>query len=151
MQVFTIDCYYNLVEAKDVIHRWLMTTKRILRRLAHGQRGGLLLETVVAVAILGVVGSAVLAGVQTSSISKGQFDAQSTAENILRNQMEYLYEQAYEPPSGTYLTVASPPGYSVTTEALVYEETSTDIETVRVTVYKDGQPLKTMETLRANR
>lgn len=134
-----------------MIPHQLRVIKRILRHLACGQRGGLLVETVVALALFGILGTAVLASVQTSSISKGVFDEQSMAENILRNQMEYVFEQPYESPGETYLTVAIPDGYSVTVEALEYEATSADIETVQVTVFKDGQQVKVLQTLRANR
>ena len=126
-----------------------------MRKLCSSQHGFSVVEVIVSVAILSMamatLGTAVPAGVQTSSMSKHKFDDQSMAENILRNQMEYVFEQTYEAPSGTYLTVATPEGYSVTVEALEYEATSSDIETVRVTVFKGGQQVKVLETLRANR
>lgn len=129
----------------------LTIAKRILRHLICGQRGSTLVGILCAIGLFGLVATAVLNGVQTSSTAKSLFDTQSTAENIVRNQMEYVFEQPYQPPPGTYLTTTPPAGYSVTAEALVYEETNTDIETVRVTVYKEGQQVKVLETLRCNR
>lgn len=122
-----------------------------LLRLLRGQRGSLLVETVVALSVFGVLGTAVLSGVSTSYVSKRTFEVHSTAENILRNQMEYVFEQAYVPPPGTYLTVTPPATYSVTAQALVYDASSTQIETVRVTVSKEGQQVKVLDSLRSNR
>ena len=122
-----------------------------------GQRGALLLETVVSLTVFGVLGSAVLSGVQTSHISKRNFDAQSEAENLVRNQLEHALEQPYKawPTSGNiyYDAVTSTPsGYTITAEALQYStSTDTKIETIRVTVTHDGQTIKVFETIRTDR
>ena len=120
---------------------------------ARGQTGGLLVETVVALTVFGVLGSVVLSGVQTSHISKRNFDSQSVAENLVRNQMESTLEQTYKGWPDTYDAVTSlPAGFSVTAQALQYStSTDTDIETVRVTVTHQGQTVKVFETIRTNR
>ena len=118
-----------------------------------GQTGGLLIETIVALTVFGVLGSAVLSGVQTSFNSKRNFDSQSVSENLVRNQMEYVLEQTYKPWTDVYDPVTSTPaGYSIVADALQYG-TSTDpnIETVRVTVTHQGQTVKVFETIRTNR
>ena len=132
-------------EKADALRQWL-------RHLLRNQRGALLLETVVALTVFGVLGTTVLSSVHTSYLSKTQFDIGSEAENIVRNQMEYVLEQPYKPWVDTYLTITPPAGYSVLAEALQYS-TSTDanIETVRITVNHDAQPVKVFETIRANR
>ena len=120
---------------------------------ARGQTGGLLIETVVALTVFGVLGSAVLSGVQTSFISKGNFDSQSVAENLVRNQMEGALDQTYKAWPSTYdAATSTPPGYVVTTDALQYgTSTDTNIQTVRVTVTHQGQTIKVFETVRTNR
>ena len=131
---------------------------RVLRsvrmtRLARGQAGGLLIETVVALTVFGVLGSAVLSGVQTSFLSKGKFDVQSVAENLVRNQMESALQKTYKAWPDTYDAVTSTPaGFTVTAQALQYS-TSTDsnIQTVRVTVTHQGQTIKVFDTVRTNR
>jgi hypothetical protein len=115
------------------------------------QRGGLLVESVVSLSLLTIAGFAVFRGVQTSYIGRRVFDSQSTAENLIRNQLEYVFNQAYLVPGNSYLTVAAPTGYSVTAQAVVYDISSADVETISVTVYQGGQPIKTLETLRSNR
>lgn len=122
-----------------------------LRKLLRGQGGTLLVEVTVAVVVLGSLGTALMAGVQTGHIAKRNFETQSLAENIIRNQMEHVFEQAYVSPPATYLTINPPADYTVTAEALVYDASSSKIELVRVTVFKSGQQVKAVETLRANR
>ncbi len=115
------------------------------------QRGGLLVELVAVMGAFAVLGSAVLGGVQTSSASKRIFDVNSEAENIARNEMENAFAQPYLPPGQTYTSIIPPPGFLVTTEALVFSATSSDISLVRVTVERDGRTLKVLETHRAKR
>ena len=133
------------VERVGAVRQWL-------RHLLRNQRGTLLLETVVALTVFGILGTAVLSSVQTSYISKRQFDIQSESENIVRNQMEYVFEQPYKPWVDTYLTITPPTAYSVLADALQYG-TSTDpnVETVRITVNHYGQAVKVFETIRTNR
>ena len=110
-----------------------------------------MVEVTVALVVLGSLGTALMAGIQTGHIAKRQFEVQSLSENMIRNQMENVFELAYVPPPTIYSTVALPPDYTVTAEALVYDPSSPNIETIRVTVFKRGEIVKTVETLRANR
>ena len=99
------------------------------------------------------MGSVVLSGVQTSFISKRNFDFQSVAENLVRNQMETTLEKTYKAWPDTYDAVTSTPaGFTVAAQALQYS-TSTDsnIQTVRVTVTHNGETIKIFETVRTNR
>ena len=122
-----------------------------LQRMLRNQQGGLLFEVVVTLTVFGVLGTAVLGAVQTSYIGKRQFEADAEAENIIRRQLDYVWEQAYKVPGQTYLPITPPPGYSVTVESLTWDSGSTDVSTVRVTVDHDGQQVKVFETLRSNR
>ena len=124
-----------------------------LRRIASGQRGGLLLETVVALSVFGVVGTSLMSGVQTSYTTKTQFDIRSRAENIVRNEMEGVFAQAYKLPGQTYSTATTSDGFIVTSEAISYSTTSDPnlLETVRVTVQHGGLTVKVLEAARTNR
>ena len=134
--------------------QWLRIIKRVSRHLAGDQRGGLLVDALVATTLLGIIGTAVVGSVQSSYISEHKFDDQAMVENIVRNQMEYALEQAYQyhSPEGTpYETVTTPAGYSVTAKAFEYDEESNKIQTVQVTVLRDGQPVKVVDLLRCDR
>ncbi len=127
------------------------------------QRGSLLLETIILMSVFGLLGVAVLGAVQTSYFAKGKFDIQSTAENIARNQINYVFEQDYVPPAepepgAPYLSLPRPDsgyvlpdGFSVEAKALPHDDASNpNISRVQVRVLKDGQEVKLFETLRAN-
>ena len=133
------------------VHRWLF-------RRCRPQRGSLLLETIILMSVFGLLGVAVLGAVQTSYFAKGKFDVQSTAENIARNQIDYVFEQEYVPPTepgAPYLTLNNghtlPVGFSVEAKALPHEDASNpNISRVQVRVFKDGEEVRVLETLRAN-
>ena len=124
---------------------------RLWRNL-NGQRGGLLLETVVALSVFGVVGTSLMSGVQTSYTTKTQFDIRSRTENIVRNEMEAVFAQAYKPPGQTYSTATTSDGFVVTSEAIDYSTTSdSNLEIVRITVLHGGVTVKVLEAARTNR
>ena len=110
-----------------------MSIHRCLKQGCRAQRGSLLLETIILMSVFGLLGVAVLGAVQTSYFAKGKFDIQSTAENIARNQIDYVFEQDYLlPPTEVPLTERAlyiplprlnsdnvlPDGFSVEAEAL---------------------------------
>jgi len=113
-----------------------------------GCRGGLMLETVIAVAVLGLVGTAVLAGLSTTQSSGAKTEGQSVAENIARNQMEHIFALPFQDPPSTYSVVATPAGYGVTAQALQYVPGDVNIEKLVVTVTRGAQELLVLETLR---
>ena len=113
--------------------------RRRLWRLVNRQGGGLLLETVVALSVFGVVGTSLMSGIQTSYTTKTQFDIRSRAENIVRNEMEAVFAQAYKPPGQTYSTATTSDGFIVTSEAIDYSTSSdSNLEMVRITVQRGG-------------
>ena len=124
---------------------------RWIGRFLWKQHGTSLLETITTVAVLGLLGAAVLGAVQTSYVAKRQFDSQSTVENLIRNQVEYVFDQAYLPPGNSYLTIIPPDSYSLTAEALVFDESSVDIEIVQISLFHHGQPARVFDTIRTNR
>ena len=124
--------------------------RRPVRRL-RGQSGALLMEVTVTLAVFGVLGSAVLGAVQTSNVSKVHVDVESTANNLIRNQISYILEQPYQPPGEAYATITVPSGYSLNVETLTHDVSSTDIEKIRITVYQQGNQIEVREELRSNR
>ena len=110
------------------------------------------------ITVFSVLGTAILGAMHAGNTSKRQFEIESTAENLIRNQMESVFEQVYQNPEDSsispgvsYVGITPPDGFSLQTQALVYDVTTDDIEKVRVNVYHDGQLVKTPETVRAKR
>ncbi len=121
-----------------------------LRRRAESQAGAILMDAIVAIAALGVLGSGIAGAVQAGLVAQRQFEVQSMSENLLRNQLQYVFQQTYAPPGAAYQVIAAPPNYSLTAEAMPFDQTSTSIETVRITVLFEGRPFRVFETARAD-
>ena len=115
-------------------------------------RGSLLLETVVASMVFALVGVAVLSGLSITYRTGAMVNVHSTAENVARNQMEFVFSQSYEEPGSTpYPTYSTVPSdYSVTTSATEVDPLApdTEIERVNVAVTYDGQVIVSLSTLR---
>ena len=125
-----------------------LTAVRRLRTLPRNCRGALLMETVIAVMIFALVGTAVLFGVSTAHTSGATTERQSTAENIARNQMEYEFSLPYQNSPSSYPTIGVPQGYVVTCQAEEYVLGDPNIEKVIVTVTFDSTQQLVLETLR---
>jgi hypothetical protein len=115
---------------------------------AGGSRGQVLLETAVALSVFALVGTAVLVGVSLAHTTGSRVESQSVAENLARNQMEYVFSQPYQAPPAAYPTVSAPDGYTVSAVAEEYVLGDPNVEKVVVTVNRDGQSVLVLETLR---
>jgi len=138
---------YKIHKIKIDFMTW--TTRAI--DLARESAGSMLLETVVAVMVFGLVGTAVIGGLGTVNISGAKTESQSIAENIARNQMEYLFSQPYREPQQTpYPTVSVPTGYSVSTTLDFADTVNPDpeIEKMTATISHYAQVILTLETVR---
>lgn len=131
----------------------------LLRWLARDSSGQLLLETVVAISIFGLVGAAVLLGVRVAHNSTSLVENHSIAERLARNQMEYVFDQGFKAVGQSYDSIndapslfSVPAGYQVTAVAqqfLVADAYQGSVEKVVVTVSLDGNSVEVLETLRA--
>jgi len=123
-----------------------------LGMLARDSRGTILLETVIATIVFALVGTAVLAGLSTMYKSGSITEKQSIAENVARNQMEFVFSQPYREPQQTpYPTVSGiPASYSVVTTVEYADSVDPDPEVEKITVTSryDGQDVLTLQTLR---
>lgn len=118
------------------------------------------METVIALAMFSSAGTAVLLGVGAAHTSSDRVNASAVAENLARNQMEYVLSQTYVAPPGNYSSVADdvtlnlniPTGFAVTAAAQTYvadDGYSGSIEKVVVTITRDGQSILVLESLRS--
>ncbi len=109
----------------------------------------MLVEVVVAVGVFALVGTAVLAGMSTTHLSGAKTESQSVAENVARNQMEYVFSLPYQTPPGAYPTIVPPEGYDVSIASEEYVADDPNVEKLIVTVTRGGEETLTLETLRA--
>lgn len=119
-----------------------------------------LMETVIALAMFSSAGTAVLLGVGAAHRSSDVVNTNAVAENLARNQMEYVSSLAYVTPPGNYASIADdqsinlsiPSGFAVSAAAQSYvadDGLTGDIQKVVVTVTRDGQSILTLESLRS--
>lgn len=129
---------------------------RRLSRFIHGESGITLLETVIAVAILGTTAAAFLSGVAHSSKGVYTADVQATAESLARSQMEWAKNASYSYNATSYSTTPIPTtedyiNYSanITTESL--HEPDDGIQKITVTITCSGETVYTLEGYKVDR
>lgn len=110
-------------------------------------RGSIMMETVMAVVVFALVGTAVLAGLSTTHSSGARTESEALAENIARNQMESIFALPYQPPPYAFPPISTPAGYTVTATAEELVVGDPNIEKVVVTVSYWGRDTLTLETL----
>jgi Tfp pilus assembly protein PilV len=117
----------------------------------HSERGFALMEALIAVAILGMTLVVFVGGLSTGLIATGQADRLSTAHELARSQMEYTKNDAFNAAPYTYPTVTPPATYAVTSVASTIPGGDANIESVTVTVSKDGVAVFSLEGYKVNR
>lgn len=123
--------------------------KRVTKRgTLASSRGSLLIETAIALMLFVVIGGGLLLGLSRVRSSGLSTASESEAENLIRNQMEYVFSLPYLDPPSSYALVAAPGGYAVSANALEYVAGDPNIEKVVVQVTFGGKEVMTVETLR---
>jgi len=124
--------------------------RRLLaRRVALSDEEGVgLVESLLAVAIVGVALVAFLAAMSTGSMAVATADQRVTAESLARTQMENALGQTYAP---SYSAVAEPAGYTITiTVSGVGGRDQDEIQKITVEVDYDGNTV-TVVAYKVNR
>jgi type II secretory pathway pseudopilin PulG len=121
-------------------------------KLRRGEEGVGLVETLIAVAILGLALTALLSAVSTGSLATSRTEERVTAENMARSQLEYIKSQPYSTPPASYAVVTpSPGGYGLTAAAESIPDSDTSIEKIVVTVTRNGETLFVAEDYKVDR
>ena len=127
-----------------------------LNKFACSESGVTFIETLVALALLGIIAVAFLSGLATTSRATTIADEQTTAGSLARSQMEwgktvgYVYEATeYSPaeiPSGDDYA-----GYSATIDAEALHNPDEGIQKITVTVKHHDKEILQLEGYRADR
>jgi Tfp pilus assembly protein PilV len=115
------------------------------------QRGVILLETLVGVAVISTTVLTGLVALSTASIATDQVAEESTGGWIAVSQIESVRTQPYVNTGGTYTSVATPAGYSVQNTTSAYPGGNADIQIVTVTVSKGGQQILQKQVTKVRR
>ncbi len=130
------------------INKWLSRAKACL---VGDERGFGLVETLAAVAILGVAVVAFVIGLSTGSVTVREGNQELVAQSLAQTQLEYVKDYPYDPAATTYPTVDTPEGYSIGVEAGSISDTDTDIQRITVTISRDGEAILTVKDYKVNR
>jgi len=116
------------------------------------ERGAGLVESLVAVAIVGMALTSLVATLSAGSFAVHRTDKRVTAENLARAQLEYSKGQTYRVAPASYDTMAPlPAGYSVSAEASSIGGRDADLQKITVTVSYNGDTLLVMEGFKMKR
>ena len=117
----------------------------IARGLLRGQRGVSLIEVLVAVAILGLISTAYLSALVSSSKTQNVDQTLASAMHFAESQMEYVmkrpYAVSYPPDIKTAEISSKYPGYSVAISANEVNPGDASLQRICVTVSHDGRPI----------
>jgi prepilin-type N-terminal cleavage/methylation domain-containing protein len=130
-------------------------------RLSRRQRGFTLIETVVALGILGAIGVSFVAALNTSARLSRNLDEDVQAANLATAYVEAIKESPYAatyPNAGDGIYV--PPQYSVTIDMAysndggdtwVYTYTDETFQRITILVSREGRPVLSLCTYRSQR
>jgi type II secretory pathway pseudopilin PulG len=115
------------------------------------QKGLGLVETLVAVAILGTAVVAFIAALSAGSIAVGAQDEEVVIQGLARSQLEYTKSYTYIPGAKSYPTISTPENYALAVTVGIAPGTDANIQKITVTVSRDGQVLLTVSDYKVNR
>ncbi len=128
--------------------------RRIIRRF-NEQRGLVLLESLIALVILGLTAAAFMGGLSTVFRAGGVSDERSTVESLAASQLEQLRDTAYSY-NATYAAAAIPDaaadeGYSVNITAAALNAPDDGVQRLTVTIARHGETVYTVGHFKVDR
>jgi len=113
------------------------------------EKGFSFIETVVALALLGIIGVAFLSALATTSSTRLIADEHASARILAESHMEFIKKQTYAFSYDSIPIPAEYPGYSavVTIDNL----RNGNIQKITVTIRHHGQDIETLESYKVNR
>ncbi len=125
---------------------------------AREQSGVMLIDTVVALALLGLFGVAFLSAISTSTVTMASIEDKVNVDNLVRAQMEYTksanfsssynYQTLDQLDPGNPYAIAVPGGYSINVAAAALGD---GIQEITVTIYRDGKNELVVKGYKVNR
>ena len=133
-----------------------MRLSRMLSILTRRESGLTLVETIVALAILGVIAVAFLSGLTTASKSVFTADEQTTAESLARSQMEWAKTVTYVCGATQYSPAPIPSGgdyvnYSAVITAEPLHDPDDGIQKITVIIKHSDKGIIKLEGYKAQR
>jgi len=127
------------------------STERGNRKGVRSHQAGLgLVETLVAVAILGTCVAAFAAGLSAGSLASGEYRVETVAQSLAQNELEHVKRAPFEP-AGTYEASAAPAGYDLDIAVEAVPGADANIQKITVIVLRDGDAILTLADYKVNR
>ena len=128
----------------------------ISNRFACRESGMAFLETLVALALLGIIAIVFLSGLATTIKANVIADEQTTAESLGRSQMEWAKQADYIYDAAGYSPASIPDsedyaGYAATITAEPLDNPDEGIQKITVTVTRNEEDLLTLEGYKVDR
>jgi len=128
----------------------------ILQAFASRESGITLIETVVALAIMGTIAVTFLSGLATTSKAAFIVDEQATAESLARSQMEWTQNVDYVYSATQYSSASIPSGkdyinYSATITAESLHNPDDGIQKITVTVKRFDETVIRLQSYKVDR
>jgi type II secretory pathway pseudopilin PulG len=114
----------------------------------NSQKGIGLVETLIAVAILGTSVVAFVVALSVGSLTANEQNQETVAQSLAQTQMEYTKNYPY---AVTYPVLAAPVTYSVFVDVLGVPGADINIQKITVTVLKDNVNIFTVSDYKVNR
>ena len=133
-----------------------MRLLRILGKFTGRESGVTFIETVVALAILGVIAVAFLNGLTTTSKSVFIADEHTTAESLAQSQMEWVKNASYSYNATTYSSAPIPSGkdyinYSALITVEPLRSPDDGIQKISVTIKRSDKGVTKLEGYKVDR
>jgi prepilin-type N-terminal cleavage/methylation domain-containing protein len=123
-----------------------------MARFHQGQKGVSLIETLIAIALLGIVGGTLLAGMGGVYKATPIASEQDIGKSLAQSQMEYVLQQPYDMQHYDPAPIPASYGdYSAEIETDADSSRASQIEKITVTIYHGDKEVSTLEALKVNR
>jgi|WetSurMetagenome_2_1015567.scaffolds.fasta_scaffold585502_2 prepilin-type N-terminal cleavage/methylation domain-containing protein len=131
--------------------KYFQWSLKIISRILSGEQGMTLVETLVAIAILGVSVAAFILALSAGSIAVRMQEEDAQAQGLARSQMETIKAAAYDSTGASYSTISAPAGYSLSlsTNSALYS--NSNIQKISVTVLHNGASVYALEGYKVDR
>jgi len=120
-------------------------------RSSRSQRGVILVEALVAIAIMGSATTAMLTSLSSGAITTSRTALRGTADWLATSEANLIQEAPFQATPGTYTNIAPPTDYVVTNATTPVIGGDAQIQTVTITISYQGLVLVTTEILKVDR
>jgi type II secretory pathway pseudopilin PulG len=129
--------------------RWFWPIKPFIVNSRY--QGITLVESLVAITILGVCASTFVLALSSGMISARVQNTSVIADSLAQSQMESIKAAVYDSTGGSYSLISVPSGYSIAvqTDSTIYS--TANIQKITVTVSYSGDKVSALEDFKVNR